>query len=228
MAYEVVERDDGHLFVDDAHSWFTEPDEWEEFERRACERVTGRVLDIGCGAGRHAVVLAAAGVDVVGLDTSPGAVAIARERGIPAHLGNVAQLDDSLGRFGTFLMLGNNLGLLGSAGQTRTVLTSLARIAEPGARLYGSNTDPSMITIGSELAYQERNRRQGRMPGQTRLRIRVDRMASNWFDYLFMAPNELAALTSGTGWTVTDITGSGMSYLAELTKELETRSPRGT
>src|SRR5579864_9467395 len=38
-----------------------------------------RVLDVGCGPGRHARALAARGVDVVGLDVSERFVALARE-----------------------------------------------------------------------------------------------------------------------------------------------------
>lgn len=50
---------------------------------------TGRVLDVGCGTGEHTLLLAARGVDVLGID--PSEIAIERatkkseERGIPAH-----------------------------------------------------------------------------------------------------------------------------------------------
>ncbi|MCV7246902.1 class I SAM-dependent methyltransferase [Mycobacterium koreense] len=40
--------------------------------------VQGRVLDAGCGTGHHAVALARAGCDVVGIDGSPTAVRRAR------------------------------------------------------------------------------------------------------------------------------------------------------
>src|SRR5579864_6822389 len=38
-----------------------------------------RVLDVGCGPGRHARALAARGIEVVGLDVSERFVALARE-----------------------------------------------------------------------------------------------------------------------------------------------------
>lgn len=38
-----------------------------------------RLLDVGCGPGRHCVALAAKGVDVVGIDLSPDFIAIARD-----------------------------------------------------------------------------------------------------------------------------------------------------
>src|SRR5262245_43465700 len=38
-----------------------------------------RVLDVGCGPGRHAKALSERGIDVTGIDLSPDFVALARE-----------------------------------------------------------------------------------------------------------------------------------------------------
>jgi SAM-dependent methyltransferase len=54
------------------------------------ELVTGRVVDVGCGPGRITRHLADLGVDVAGVDLSPGMVEVARSR----HPG----LDFSVGR----------------------------------------------------------------------------------------------------------------------------------
>lgn len=217
--YEVVERDDGYVFARDASHYFTRPEEWQPLERQACHQAAGRVLDVGCGAGRHAVVLAEEGLDVVGLDVSPGAVAVSRDRGVRAHLGDVTRLDTDLGRFDTFLLLDNNLGLLGSAERAPVVLANLARVAAPGARVYGSSTTTSaeVPLPEEEVAYQERNRRAGRLPGQTPVRVRAGRTATEWFDYLLLTPEELEELATGTGWSLTDVSLHGANYLAELT-----------
>lgn len=53
----------------------------------------GRVLEVGCGTGRVTLAIAAAGVEVVGLDRSPHMLAVAeakRRRGDPAVRGRVA------------------------------------------------------------------------------------------------------------------------------------------
>ncbi|ORB32208.1 class I SAM-dependent methyltransferase [Mycolicibacterium parafortuitum] len=51
--------------------------------------ISGRVLDIGCGAGEHTLLLAAAGYDVLGVDGAPTAVEQARQsaeaRGVAAR-----------------------------------------------------------------------------------------------------------------------------------------------
>jgi SAM-dependent methyltransferase len=58
---------------------------WEALGLRAGQRV----LDVGCGPGRHALELARRGVDVVGIDLSPDFVALATEaaeqEGLPAR-----------------------------------------------------------------------------------------------------------------------------------------------
>lgn len=57
-----------------------------ELERSG--RITGRVLDAGCGAGEHTIYLTERGHDVLGIDFSDGAVELARrtaaERGVRA------------------------------------------------------------------------------------------------------------------------------------------------
>ncbi|MDG6899020.1 MAG: class I SAM-dependent methyltransferase [Nitrososphaerota archaeon] len=42
----------------------------------------GKVLDVGCGAGRVALYLQGWGLDVVGVDNSPFALRVARLRGV--------------------------------------------------------------------------------------------------------------------------------------------------
>src|SRR5437764_1293427 len=48
----------------------------------------GRVLDVGCGTGEHALMAAGIGLDATGVDSSPRAIGMeakAKERGLPAR-----------------------------------------------------------------------------------------------------------------------------------------------
>jgi SAM-dependent methyltransferase len=51
--------------------------------------VTGRVLDVGCGTGEHALMAAGLGLEATGVDASAAAIAAAeakaRDRGLPAR-----------------------------------------------------------------------------------------------------------------------------------------------
>jgi len=64
-------------------------------------------LAYGCGAGRHAVPLQARGFDVVGIDPSPGALAVCQARGIDARAGTALDLPAGLGTapIRTFLVM---------------------------------------------------------------------------------------------------------------------------
>ncbi|WP_168217699.1 class I SAM-dependent methyltransferase [Occultella kanbiaonis] len=60
---------------------------------------TDTVLEIGCGAGRDGVILAATGATYIGVDLSPEGVRICRELGLDARVANVTDLpfeDDSI------------------------------------------------------------------------------------------------------------------------------------
>jgi SAM-dependent methyltransferase len=108
---EIIERDDGFFDTSTIDYYLAPFRRWDAVERRALRYVRGRVLDVGCGAGRVALELQARGREVVAIDSSPGAVEVTRRRGIrDVRLMRLEDVDASLGSFGTVLMYGNNSG----------------------------------------------------------------------------------------------------------------------
>jgi SAM-dependent methyltransferase len=201
LALQVIERDDGYVSVEDAYRYFTRPEEWIDYERRAVELARGRVLDVGCAAGRHMLALADS-CEVIGIDPSPGAVAIARAQGLDARLGTAQDPGTGLGVFDSVMLLGGNLGLLGSRDQAPKVLASLAHLTTPGGRLYAIGHDPYAISSDHEN-YHQANRTAGRLPGQVRMRLRYRAWSSPWFDRLLMSADELARLiVTNEDWAV--------------------------
>jgi SAM-dependent methyltransferase len=196
---EIVERDDG--FISAAMLDYLAPvHRWAAVERRALRWVRGRALDVGVGAGRVALELQARGHDVVAVDISPGAVRVARRRGvIDVRQLAFQDLDESLGRFDTLVMFGNNFGLFGSRAEARRMLRRLRPFVR---RIVAASTDPYATDDPAHLAYQERNRVRGRLPGQLRLRVRYRELVGPWFEYLIVSPDEMAELVAGTGWTI--------------------------
>ena len=47
---------------------------------------TGRVLDVGCGTGEHALLAASLGLDATGVDSSPRAIQLALKKAADRHL----------------------------------------------------------------------------------------------------------------------------------------------
>lgn len=212
---EIIERDDG--FLDTAKiAYFAPVARWPAVERRALRWARGRVLDAGVGAGRAALELQRRGRSVVGIDVSPGAVEVARARGVrDVRLLAFEDVDDSVGRFDTIVMFGNNFGLFGSPSKAKRLLRRIRPLAD---RIVAASNDPYATEDPVHLAYQERNRKRGRAAGQLRLRVRYRDLIGPWFDYLIVSPHEMAAILEDTEWRIRRLlqqTGSGY-YVAIL------------
>ena len=204
VAQEIVERDDGYITTSaGAAAYFRAPRTWPPPERATLRYVRGRVLDVGAGAGRSALHLQERGHEVVAIDVSPGAVEVCRRRGVrDARAVSVDDIDAALGIFDTVLMLGNNFGLLQSRTKARRLPRTFHALTTDRGRVVATNVDPSTTDDPDHLAYHERNRRRGRLPGQLRIRVRYKQLASPWFDYLLAEPDELDELVAGSGWHV--------------------------
>lgn len=213
---EVVERDDG-LVLAYHGTYLIEPfRRWQPVERRAMRFVRGRVLDIGCGAGRVCLHLQERGLDVVGIDSSPGAVKACRGRSVrDVRLVEIEAIDERLGRFDTLLMLGNNFGLLGTEKAARRSLRRLRAVTNPGGRLIGQSFDPHGFTDRTQLDHAERNVERGRPFGHQRVRVRYLDRVTPWFDVTLFSPDEMEALLEGTGWRLRrTLPGRGPGYVA--------------
>ena len=110
-----------------------------------------RILDVPCGQGRHAHLLAEAGFDVDGLDYSEDLLAKARARGTAATLrytrGDMRKLPAKWsGRFDAVLNLFTSFGFFAEPSDDRKVVEQFARVLKPGGLLlwYGGNRDGVM------------------------------------------------------------------------------------
>jgi SAM-dependent methyltransferase len=210
---EVIERDDGLINGAPADHYLGEPAEWPAHDHRALRLVRGSVLDIGTGAGRTAIELQRRGTAVTGLDTSAGAIEVARRRGLrDTVLNTVDAYAGAPARYDTFLMLGNNLGLLESPERAPTFLAALATLARPGARIVAQGTDPYGTSDPVHVYYHQRNRDRGRLGGQLRLRLRYRLLATDWFDYLVCSVDELESMLTGTRWRLNSIDDADRPY----------------
>jgi SAM-dependent methyltransferase len=202
--FEIVERSDGRFDISGGPAtYLADAAQWGPHERDALEHAHGRVLDIGCNAGRHALYLQQRGFDVLGVDVSPLAIAAAKERGLKnAKVLSIDELSAHLGVFDTIVMLGNNFGLFRSAATARRLLKRFKSFTSPGATLIAESLNVHETLDPDHRAYLAANRVRGRMSGQIRLRVRYKHYATPWSDYLMVSPEEMEALLDGTGWRV--------------------------
>ena len=219
---EVIERDDGLINAAPADHYLDEPDRWQPHDHRALRLCRGHVLDIGTGAGRTAIELQRRGMAVTGLDTSPGAIEVARRRGLrDTVLNTVDAYAGASARYDTFVLLGNNLGLLESRERAPVLLAALARLANPGARIVAQGTDPYGTRDPVHVGYHRRNRERGRFGGQLRLRLRYRLLATEWFDYLNCSAEELDELLAGTAWRLKSIDDRDRPYYLAVMELIE-------
>jgi len=220
--WEIVERDDGFFMIGAGPDLYFAPfEEWREPEQKAMSHVRGRVLDIGCGAGRVALHLQGVGHEVVGIDISPAAVETCRLRGVvDARVMSLEEVDSSVGTFDTVVMLGGNLGLLGDQERGRRILTRLDGSTSNDALIIGASRDRTGSTDPDIVDYFSKNLAEGRLSGQGRIRIRYRRYVTPWFDFLRMTVDELRRLVAGTGWRLQEtIRSDDTLYVAVLEKD---------
>ena len=220
--YELVERDDGYLDLSGGPDAYTAPyRDWADCEKRAIKHARGRVLDIGCGAGRHAIYLQERGLDVLGIDVSPLALKVAKRRGLrKTRLLPITKVSRRLGTFDTILLLGNNFGLLANRARARWLLRRFKAVMPPDGRIIASSLDIYQSGDKVHRAYHRANRRRGRMGGQIRMRLRYREYATPYFDYLMVSLKEMERIVAGTGWAITrHYEAAGPLYAAVLERD---------
>jgi SAM-dependent methyltransferase len=220
-SFEIVERDDGFFSVSPgAKQYFSEYEDWPDMDKLAMDYVRGRVLDIGCGAGRHAIYLQEKGFDVLGIDYSARAIEVCRRRGLErAEVVPITKVSRSLGVFDTILMMGNNFGLMANVKRAKWLLRRFSIMTGTKARIIAQTIDVYQTEEPEHLAYHKWNLSRGRLAGQVRIRIRYKKYVTGWIDLLMVSEGELRNVLTGTDWKLAEIIkGDGGRYTAVIEK----------
>jgi SAM-dependent methyltransferase len=125
-------------------------------------RAEADVVDLGCGPGRHLAALRTAGLDGLGVDLSPVAVWLARERGVEAMPGNVFAAVPRAGEWRTALLLDGNVGI---GGAPAALLRRTRELLAPGGAALVELDPPGAATY------------------RTRVRLEAPGMVSEWFGW---------------------------------------------
>ena len=199
----LIRRDDGHLDEHPLQVYFSTYAEWPEYEREALKYVRGRVLDIGCGAGRHSLWLQDKGLHMVAMDVSPLAIKVTQLRGVKnCMVMSATELCFRLGSFDSVLLLGNNFGVAGNVRATKGMLKSLYEITSESGRIITTSRDVSKTSKPEHLRYHEFNRNRGRPIGQITIRIEYKGEADDWFDLLMTSKSEMEEICRPAGWEI--------------------------
>lgn len=132
------------LFDDDempvAHL-FRSYHEMPPLEQRALNEARGKVLDVGAGAGCHALALQERGLDVTAVDISPLSCETMKERGV-ANVECVNIFNQRFQeRFDTLLLLMNGTVIAGKLSCLPQLLSRLKQLMNPGAQILIDSSD---------------------------------------------------------------------------------------
>jgi SAM-dependent methyltransferase len=167
-------------------------------EQALLDLVEGPVLDVGCGPARHARLLQARGLTVIGLDRSLLALELARSLGL-RHWLHADARTGPLPSVRTALLLDGNLGLAGTPDGAVRLLRRLAMACGPGGQLL----------MG------------GRAPRHGRLRPLVVRdeyrdLIGPWGRWLQAGLPAILDLARPAGWHLQHAVTAGTRYWAAL------------
>ncbi|MFF4498651.1 class I SAM-dependent methyltransferase [Streptomyces sp. NPDC001546] len=116
---QAIDAPIGEVTLRDGEGWSARLDiaRWsgraDRDDQAVLERCKGRVLDVGCGAGRLVEALARRGHTVLGIDVSPAAVISTACRGGHARSGSVFAPVQDEGMWDTALLIDGNIGIGG-------------------------------------------------------------------------------------------------------------------
>lgn len=188
-----------------------------KLEQKALQLAKGKVLDVGCGAGSHALELQnERKLEVTAIDISENAVKACQLRGLKnAKVVNLLDLDvDS--KFDTILLLMNGTGIFGSLNDTSKYLQKLRSLLHEGGQILIDSSDliymfdqdeDGAYSIPAEGYY-----------GELTFTVQYKGVTEETFPWLYLDYNTLQNAAFANGLQCELIAeGEHFDYLAKLT-----------
>ncbi len=191
-------------------TYFRDAEQMPNLELIALQNCHGKVLDIGAGAGSHALELQDKGFDVTALEISEKAAQVIRHRGVE----KIIQQDIysfHTGQFDTLLLLMNGIGLTGSISRLRRFLQHAEKILYPSGQLIFDSSDVAYL-------YDNNIPQIDRYYGEIMYRYEYKKQKTDWFSWLYIDQKTLSKIAWEEGWKVEILfTDEFDQYLAKLT-----------
>ncbi len=111
-----------------------------KLEKEALKLAKGEILDVGCGAGSHALYLKENGFDVLPIDISENAIKACKLRGLE-NAEVIDVLDIKNQKFDTILLLMNGTGIFGKLNKVAQYLNHLKELLNDGGQILIDSSD---------------------------------------------------------------------------------------
>ncbi|WP_378185336.1 class I SAM-dependent methyltransferase [Aquimarina sp. W85] len=190
-------------------------DQMPKVEQKALALSYGKVLDVGCGAGSHSLILQDYyKLDVEAIDISAGAIEVSKKRGIlKAHQQNLFELQET--KFDTIIMLMNGSGIIGQLSNIDRFFEHIKTILNPNGQLLLDSSDLAYLYtdddggfwVDATAAYY----------GEMKYKMKYKNLETDWFDWLYIDYTTLQNAANANGFVCNIIhTGKNNDYLAQI------------
>lgn len=199
----------------DISIFFRDYDDMPDVEKVALKHSKGRVLDVGAGAGSHALYLQEQGLDVVALDLSEGATEVMTRRGVKQVTTRNFFDFYSDEKFDTLLMLMNGIGIVEKVKNLPNFFQKAKELLSPsGSIIVDSSNIIYMFEEEDGSALIDLN---ADYYGEVIYRMDYGKMKGTKFNWLFIDFDTLADYASRCGFSCSKIyEDEHYLYLAEL------------
>lgn len=195
---------------------FRSANEMPKLEQKSLQMASGRILDVGAGAGCHALALQELGKEVVAIDISPRSVETMVQRGVrDAREEDFWTVHE---RYDTVLMLMNGIGIVGKVSELPRFFRHLDTILAPGGQVlldssdlcYLFETEDDIIEIPDTGSYY----------GELEYTMKYKNVKGDAFPWLYVDFDLLASIGNANGYNVELVDeGEHYDYLARITKQ---------
>ncbi len=192
--------------------------EMPPLEQKALQLAKGKVLDVGCGSGSHALYLQQSKhLKVTAIDISRGAIEVAQDRGVN-HVVNTSIYDFTTNeKFDTILVLMNGTGICGKLAKLVGFLTHLSTFLAPGGQILIDSSD-IVYMFEDENGEHWIDATQDYY-GEVHFWMHYKEQQSETFDWLYVDYNTLQRCAVYNGLNCELIQeGEHYDYLAKITK----------
>ncbi len=195
--------------------------EMPKLEQKALQLCRGKVLDVGCGAGSHALYLQEErDLYVTAIDTSKGAIEVCQKRGIK-DARNIAFEDLSEEKFDTILLLMNGTGIVGKMRFLDTFFQQLKNLLAKDGQILIDSSDLIYLFDTDEDGGVWVDTSEGYY-GELTYSLSYKGETSRSFPWLYLDFDSLYLAATKNGFNCEQIfKGSHYEYLAKLTLKLK-------
>ncbi|MCW3081462.1 methyltransferase domain-containing protein [Segetibacter sp.] len=190
-------------------TYFRNVADMPDLELIALQNCTGKILDIGAGAGSHALELQDKGFDVTALEISEKAAEVLRLRGVKKiNCTDIFSFDGE--RFDTLLLLMNGIGLTGNIAGLKSFLQHAKKLIDPLGQLIFDSSDVAYL-------YDHDIPEMDHYYGEIRYRYEYKKQKTEWFTWLYIDQKMLTKTAEEEGWKTEIIFQDEFDqYLAKL------------